>query len=161
MKIESDKEMREVAQKLLSCYRKAVFTNEGALLLLLKGDLGAGKTTFVQALARELGVNEKVTSPTFVIQKEYTPRAPEEPYSKSSHDFERLIHIDAYRLESLSELETLGWSEYISDTKAVVALEWPERVEGVENHQRKIEIEFQHDSENSRNILFEGKSAMC
>ncbi len=92
---------------------------EGATIIALKGNLGAGKTTFTQQVAEILEVEETVTSPTFVIEKIY----------KLSHKkFDFLIHIDAYRLESGRELEVLGWKEISENPKNLIMLEWPERV---------------------------------
>ncbi len=95
-----------------------------ARIITLTGDLGAGKTSLVQQLALALGVQEEVTSPTFVIQREYA-------IEKEATDFENLIHLDAYRLESKSELEYLKWKETISNSKNIVCIEWPEMVEGI------------------------------
>ena len=67
-------------------------------LITLSGDLGAGKTTFTQGLARGLGIEKRVTSPTFTIMKEYQGRLP-------------LYHIDAYRLENITQ--DLGFEDYI------------------------------------------------
>lgn len=84
----------------------------------LSGDLGAGKTTFVQHVARELGVTDAVTSPTFVIAERYQiTRAP----------FTSLVHIDAYRLEP-GEVPTIGWQDFIKDPKNLVLVEWPENL---------------------------------
>ena len=94
-----------------------------ATVIGLFGDLGSGKTTFTQALARELGVTEDVTSPTFVIEKIYFLKDNQKPaenslrLTKTNHSenippiFEKLIHIDAYRLESGAELANLGFAE--------------------------------------------------
>ena len=82
-------------------------------LLLLTGGIGAGKTTFVQALAAALGVRDQVTSPTFVLQVVYeSGRIP-------------LSHVDLYRLDSSDEVEGVGFEEYL-DT-AVTAVEWADR----------------------------------
>src|ERR1700739_2778621 len=76
-----------------------------ATVVTLSGDLGAGKTTFVQAAANALGIEENVTSPTFVIEKIY--QLPKK--SDVRHRFfKRLVHVDAYRLEGPAELEKLG-----------------------------------------------------
>ncbi len=91
----------------------------GATLVVLSGDLGAGKTTFVQAVARALGVTEDVTSPTFVLQKIY-------PLTGSP--FKRLIHMDAYRLEESGALIPLGFDETLEDPHTLIMLEWPENV---------------------------------
>jgi tRNA threonylcarbamoyladenosine biosynthesis protein TsaE len=90
-----------------------------ALVVGLYGDLGSGKTTFTQAVARTLGIAEVVTSPTFIIEKIY-----------KLHDqhFDHLIHIDAYRLESGKELENLGFDEIATDPKNLIMIEWPEKV---------------------------------
>jgi tRNA threonylcarbamoyladenosine biosynthesis protein TsaE len=84
-------------------------------LVLLEGDLGAGKTTLVQGLASALGVREAVTSPTFVLMNTY-PTAP---------GFD-LLHVDVYRLDRLSEVVDLALPEMLDDG-AVVVVEWGER----------------------------------
>ncbi len=93
---------------------------EGATLVTLSGDLGAGKTTFAQKIAQVLGVTEHVTSPTFVLAKTYA--LPE------GQLFRELLHIDAYRLEQGSDLEKLGFSDADKNTETLILLEWPERV---------------------------------
>lgn len=95
-----------------------------ATIITFSGDLGAGKTSLVQQLALALGIQEEVTSPTFVIQREYK-------IEKEATGFEHLIHLDAYRLESKSELEYLKWKETIGNPKNIVCIEWPEMVEGI------------------------------
>jgi tRNA threonylcarbamoyladenosine biosynthesis protein TsaE len=90
-----------------------------ATVVLFDGDLGAGKTTFIQALARELGVRENITSPTFVIQKRY---------DLTGQKFDALIHIDAYRLVSGGELLKLDFAETLALPKTLICIEWPENV---------------------------------
>jgi tRNA threonylcarbamoyladenosine biosynthesis protein TsaE len=92
----------------------------GATLVTLVGELGAGKTAFTKAVARTLGIEETVTSPTFVLEKIYLL-----PKGKS---FKRLIHIDAYRLEKGSDLAPLGFDELMQDVGNLILLEWPEKV---------------------------------
>ncbi len=103
----------------------------GATFLALSGDLGAGKTTFVQAMAKALGVEESVTSPTFVLEKIYPIRDTSSSNGAGalSQGFKKLIHIDAYRLKGAHELEVLGWKELLADSGNLIVLEWPERVE--------------------------------
>lgn len=91
-----------------------------ATLVTLSGELGAGKTSFTQALAQTLGIEDHVTSPTFVLEKIYAL-----PEGKG---FTRLAHIDAYRLKSGSELGALGFDALIQDPKTLIVLEWPEMV---------------------------------
>lgn len=93
---------------------------EGATLVTLSGELGAGKTAFVQAAAKALGVEGSVSSPTFVLMKVYALPA--------GSAWKRLVHIDAYRLQGGSELSALGFDELMQSPKTLVMLEWPERV---------------------------------
>lgn len=79
-------------------------------LLVLAGDLGSGKTAFVQGLARGLGVSEPVTSPAFVLVRTYPGRLP-------------LVHVDVYRLDHLQEVVDLGLPELV-DEEGVAAIEW-------------------------------------
>jgi len=95
---------------------------DAAMVVALSGELGAGKTTFVQAVARVLGVEETVTSPTFVIEK---------VYELDNQKWNHLIHIDAYRLESPHELEVLGWREIVAEPSNLILIEWPEMVAGL------------------------------
>ncbi len=97
---------------------------EGATLVTLSGELGAGKTAFTQEVARALGIEDTVTSPTFVLEKIYALPKLGHPMSK----FERLVHIDAYRLESGKELIPLGFDELMEDAGNLILLEWPEKV---------------------------------
>ena len=83
-------------------------------VIALTGDLGAGKTTFMQGLGFALGVQRPVTSPTFTLSVEYpTPRF-------------KLVHMDLYRLSGPDDLLAIGFAEYL-ESGAVVAVEWPER----------------------------------
>ncbi len=90
-----------------------------ATVVTLSGELGAGKTTFAKGIAKSLGVDETVSSPTFVIEK---------IYSLKDQLFSRLIHIDAYRLKDVHELETIGWQGIVADLENIIVLEWPEGV---------------------------------
>jgi len=92
---------------------------EHATLVTLSGDLGAGKTTFTQSVAKELGVSEHVTSPTFVLAKSY---------ALPNSAFKKLVHIDAYRLTEGKDLVPLAFDEIMSDASTLVLLEWPEMV---------------------------------
>lgn len=92
-----------------------------ATVLALSGELGAGKTTFVQGIARALGVEESVTSPTFVIMK---------IYDLIDQPFKRLVHMDAYRLKGKEHLRVLGWGALCADPGNLICIEWPEKIEG-------------------------------
>ena len=83
-------------------------------VITLAGDLGAGKTTLVQAIARGYGVTAAVTSPTFALVHEY--RAAKSP----------VFHLDLYRLDGAHQLANIGWDDILA-SRAVVLIEWPDR----------------------------------
>lgn len=89
-------------------------------LVLLEGDLGAGKTTYTQTLAKILGITEPVLSPTFVLMKTYTT---------TDSLFKKLTHIDAYRIEDNTLFETLRLKESLLDTSTLFCVEWPDRIQ--------------------------------
>ena len=146
------KETEKIAERFLS---KLKLSNK-ATVVGLYGDLGAGKTAFVQAVGRILGIKRKVNSPTYVIMKNY-----EISQKKASKDFRsralasscpqenflalsfynKLIHIDTYRLKNEKELLHLGWEEIIESPENLIFIEWPERViKAMPKKHHKIEI---------------------
>ncbi len=110
--------------------------------MALKGNLGAGKTTFVQGLARGLGVSPDyyVTSPTFSIVNEYPT------------DALTLYHLDLYRLSSVDELDYIGLDDILTDT-AVIAVEWPGIMEEAA-FGFDLEIHFHLDDRSNRTLSF-------
>ena len=126
---------KDIAQKFLAeCTSK----EDGATIVGLHGDLGAGKTAFTQAVAQILGVQDVVTSPTFIIEK---------LYKLDGKHFDQLIHIDAYRLESGKELADLGWQEIAQNPKNLILIEWPEKVaEILPADMKKIHFTFIDES---------------
>ena len=92
-------------------------------VIALSGELGAGKTTFVQGILEEMGAGRPFTSPTFVIMKQYDLLVP-------LRGIERVYHVDAYRVGE-EDLRTQGFAEWASDPNGVVLLEWPERALGL------------------------------
>lgn len=120
----------------------SMHVRNGALVVGLYGDLGSGKTTFTQDVAKIFGVKDNITSPTYVIEKIY-------PIKHSK--FKNLIHIDVYRLDSSKELKSLGWESIASNKDNIILIEWPERVVEIlpENH---IKINFKFISDKEREI---------
>lgn len=109
-------------------------------VIALQGDLGAGKTNFVQGLARGLGIAEDVNSPTFILANEYySGRLP-------------LYHVDAYRVADAAEAEGFGLDDYLNGD-GVTVVEWAERVRGALPRD-VLWIEFAYVSENERQLLF-------
>lgn len=91
-----------------------------ATVFALSDKLGAGKTAFVQALGRALGVEERIASPTFLVMKRYDVPQGER--------FDALVHVDAYRVEDPAELAVLGFADVLASPRTLICIEWPERV---------------------------------
>lgn len=102
-------------------------------VLALEGELGAGKTRFVRGLARGLGHDEAaVSSPTYVLAHEYGVGEGPAPV---------LVHIDAYRVRSGEDLESIGWDR-MADGRSILAIEWPERIgEAIPETALRVRIE--------------------
>ncbi len=129
----------EETQELAKSWLNSLpMVNDEATIVGLYGNLGSGKTTFTQSLARELGIQTDITSPTFVIEKIYETKHPH---------FKRLIHIDAYRLASGSELQVLNFEELVNNANNLIVIEWPENVKEIlpESH-HKIFCEFVNET---------------
>lgn len=134
-----------VAKELAEALERA---EDRATVVGLYGELGAGKTAFVQGLAKAFGLVETTASPTFVIEKIYD--LPSQNQDGRNNRFSKLIHIDAYRLEHSNELLHLGWEKINSDRDNLIVVEWPERVSDImPGH---IVIKLSHVSECVREI---------
>lgn len=118
---------------------------KGDEILALSGELGSGKTTFVQGLAAALGLKNQITSPTFVLLREYK-------IESSKSKIKNLIHVDAYRMESERDVESIGLSEYLNDKKNLVVIEWPEKIAKILPSGKKL-IKFEYVDENKRKII--------
>lgn len=114
--------MQKIVKITKSCEETERFAEEwgknlvGGDVVLLRGDLGAGKTHFVKGLARALGVDDVITSPTFALHNIY--------YGRTL----TLNHFDFYRVESSEEVELLGLNEYFGEKSGICAIEWSENV---------------------------------
>lgn len=112
----------------------------GGDVVALTGNLGSGKTTFTQYLARALGVRERVTSPTFVVMNVYDVREK----SARERGVRQLCHIDAYRMSGEKELQLIGAQEYIGKGDVVTVIEWAERVKRMLPG-KTLWVSFDHD----------------
>jgi tRNA threonylcarbamoyladenosine biosynthesis protein TsaE len=122
----------------------------GALLplgttVLLQGDLGAGKTTFAQGVARGLGVSDPVGSPTFTLLAEYAGTRG------------ILFHADLYRLHGEADVESTGLPEYVDRTDGVLLVEWPDRWPYWPNEAVRIDI---HHAETGRRLSLTGSKVL-
>lgn len=130
-------------QKLGKKLAKKIKSGKGAAVLGLQGDLGGGKTTFLQGLAKGLGIKEKILSPTFVIMKRF---------KINIKHFKNFYHIDCYRLNSPKDIEELGIKDIILNPKNIVAIEWSERIKKI-LPKSAIIIKFVFIDKNKREIV--------
>lgn len=120
----------------------------GGEVIALYGDLGSGKTTFMQGLAKGLGIERNIISPTFIILRTYKtgPRTRDK-------GIEELHHLDLYRIENETQAVDVGLMELLNDSRNIVAIEWPDKIENMLPANR-ISIYFTYLGDNKRQIQF-------
>lgn len=121
-------------------------------VVALYGDLGSGKTTFVQGLARGLGIKKRIISPTFIIIRKYNLKTSH--FAKASWDkqnLKSLYHVDLYRVESEKEVRELGIEEIVSG-KDIVAIEWAEKIQNL-LPKKRWDVKFEDLGGNRRKII--------
>lgn len=111
-------------------------TRSKALVLGLVGELGGGKTTFLQGFARGLGIKEKINSPTFIIMRR----------------IKNFYHFDCYRIKNYKEILELGWEKIISDPQNIVVIEWADRIKKI-LPKRTLWLRFKFINKNTRQIM--------
>lgn len=116
-----------------------------AIVLGLGGDLGGGKTTFLQGFAKGLGIKEKILSPTFVIMKKF---------QILNSKFKNFYHFDCYRISKTKEILNLGFKEIIFNPQNIVAVEWANRIRKI-MPKNTIWISFELINEKKRKIRWE------
>jgi tRNA threonylcarbamoyladenosine biosynthesis protein TsaE len=137
------KETQKLGEKIAEEILKAPL-NKAAVVLGLQGDLGGGKTTFLQGFAKGLGVKEKITSPTFVIMKRFN--------LPSKNKFRNFYHIDCYRLKDDKDVLELNFDNIILNPENIIAVEWPEHIKKVFPKSAHY-IRFKFIDENTREII--------
>lgn len=145
MKIVTDSPLR--TKRIGALLAKEILKEDSArpIVIGLRGNLGSGKTTFIQGFAEGLGLKNKIMSPTFVIFRHY------ELKNKSR---KHLFHMDAYRIKNVSELVPLNFKEMIAIPRSVIMIEWPENISGA-LPKNALRLEFRHSrKENERIINF-------
>jgi len=116
--------------------------SKDAVVISLKGELGSGKTTFVQGLAIGLGIKDKILSPTFVLMKKY----------KIPNTKKQFYHIDCYRIKKAPDLSALNLEKLFLDPQNIIAIEWAERIEKI-LPKNTIVLNFKLKSQERREIL--------
>jgi tRNA threonylcarbamoyladenosine biosynthesis protein TsaE len=131
------------AEETIALGRKIAGELKPPMLVLLSGDLGAGKTTLTKGIASGLGAakEEDVTSPTFTLVHRYQGEA-------------RVYHVDLYRIGGAHDFETLGLEDVFSE-QAIVLVEWPERMPPIRIGWPVVRIHLEHVDENTRQISIE------
>jgi tRNA threonylcarbamoyladenosine biosynthesis protein TsaE len=112
---QSRKQTEDLAKMLAKEILKYKNNKKQALVFGLVGNLGAGKTTFVQSFAKGLGIRSKITSPTFVLMKIYG----------------NLYHLDCYRIKDYKDILALDFGDIVSNPKNIVLIEWAERIKKI------------------------------
>ncbi|MGB9726505.1 MAG: tRNA (adenosine(37)-N6)-threonylcarbamoyltransferase complex ATPase subunit type 1 TsaE [Minisyncoccia bacterium] len=130
----SPKQTKKVAESFIKEVLKKRPKIKNALVFILEGELGAGKTEFLKGVAKALKIKEKINSPTFVIMKRF-------PLKRK--DFNYLWHLDLYRLKKIKELLSLALNDLLKDKKNLIFIEWGNKIKKVlpKNHgEIKIKI---------------------
>lgn len=117
-------------------------TLRGGEIVTLTGDLGAGKTTFTQSIAKAMEINEPVTSPTFTLMNEYCGNKL------------KLYHFDMYRIDDIDEILETGLTEYFGNSDAVCIIEWAENIKPI-LPKKLIKIFIEKLGETERKFTFE------
>lgn len=127
--------------------KKLILSNDNKpVVIALEGELGSGKTTFIQGFTSYLGIKEKIKSPTFVLMKSY-PLA----YNLKPKAYNFLYHFDCYRIKDSKDLIPLGIEEIMNKKGNIVMIEWAERVRDI-LPPKHFTIHIDHISEHKRNI---------
>jgi tRNA threonylcarbamoyladenosine biosynthesis protein TsaE len=151
--------LKALALRVIDEFLKKETKNKAASIVILSGNLGSGKTTFVQVLVKALGVYEKVLSPTFVFLHEHRISETKNKKQKTKRAFKKLIHIDAYRIDSKRDFESLNIKSYLSEKNNLVFIEWGEKIKKwLPKPDMKIEFRHRHPTLRKVRITkFDGK----
>lgn len=137
----SNEKTREIGKNIAS-------TLQGGNIVLLYGEMGAGKTTLTKGIAEGLGVHDDITSPTFTLMSVYKSSIPDAK-------IKQVVHIDTYRLETAQELLDIGVEDYLGSPDTVTIIEWPEKIESLLVGKQVKKIFLEHLEEDKRKITLE------
>ncbi|MCD4761198.1 tRNA (adenosine(37)-N6)-threonylcarbamoyltransferase complex ATPase subunit type 1 TsaE [bacterium] len=132
----SDKETAKIATDLVADIK-------GGEVIALSGNLGVGKTVFVKALAKAMGIEKNITSPTFVLMK---------VYSVDYKNIDKFVHVDCYRLRGQEDLFEIGLGDYLSYDNIIVAVEWADKVHNLPASAIRVHIDLLEGDKRKINI---------
>lgn len=124
------------------------------ILIYLKGDLGAGKTHLSKGIAKGLGLDEEITSPTFTLINEYDIK----PGLPEKQNNQKLYHMDLYRLDSVNQVLDLGIEDFIDEEGNIVIIEWAEKLKDYNLSNRLMVIEINHRND-SRDFIIKSENS--
>lgn len=138
----------KITQKLGFYLGKVILKNKKnlkkATIIALKGNLGAGKTTFLKGFKKALKIKKEINSPTFVILKKYPLKLKK---------FKNFYHLDCYRIKNFKELKILEIEKILNDNKNIVAIEWPEKIKKFLPKNSTIFINFIYGKKENERII--------
>lgn len=138
---------RLILKKISRARGRTEKTNQ-ATIIALEGELGSGKTVFSQGLAQALGLKRKITSPTFLIVRNY---------GLKTRMYKNFFHIDCYRIKKPKELLSLNFKKIITDPKNFVIIEWADKIKEL-LPQGAIRIKFEHGKKENQRTMKISKS---
>lgn len=141
----SASQTKKLGEKLAKQILSNSLSQKGAFVIALRGELGSGKTTFIQGLAKGLYIRKSILSPTFVIMRRYTIS------NKIWRDYKNFYHFDCYRINNAKEILSLGFANIVSDQHNIVAIEWPEKIKKA-LPKNTLSLKFKHLGGSKREI---------
>lgn len=139
-------ERQIVNEKSMIEYGKTLAqTMHGGDIILLHGDLGAGKTTLTKGIAKYFGI-EDVVSPTFTLMQVYHLG------NQTYKNINTFVHIDTYRLEDEQQLQEIGVEDYLGEKNTVCIIEWPEKMQKLLENKKVINVYIEHSKDGGRCI---------
>ncbi|MDD2656727.1 MAG: tRNA (adenosine(37)-N6)-threonylcarbamoyltransferase complex ATPase subunit type 1 TsaE [Patescibacteria group bacterium] len=136
----------KTTEEMIALGEKIASKLNGGDIILLQGELGAGKTTMSKGIAKGLSITDEIVSPTFTLMNVYNVVESQKSNVKS------LVHIDTYRLESEENLIEIGVEDYLGEPDVVTIIEWPEKIKDLISNKKTIEISIVKQDDNSREI---------
>ena len=112
-------------------------------LILLSGDLGAGKTTLTKYIAKLFGITSEITSPTFTIVKEYKTK---------NKVFKNFYHFDVYRIKEIEELDNIGFNEYLYKEDSLCIIEWADKIKDILPMEKSFDVSIKLNDDSSRKV---------